>query len=102
MTTYYIAMASTKFLLEQEPIEEMLRERKRYYKENNLPIDFWLIRDFSSINEPELKKLETYLMKPMSMIISSNKRFIDWIKLRVNYVLVDSFESDRLHFDINL
>lgn len=95
MTTYYIAMASKKFLLEQEPIEEMLRERTQYYESNNLPIDFWFIKDLSTANSPEITKFQDYLKKPAAMIISTNETFINWIKLRVQHVLVESFESPQ-------
>mmetsp|Transcript_19918 Transcript_19918/g.49448 ORF Transcript_19918/g.49448 Transcript_19918/m.49448 type:complete len:100 (-) Transcript_19918:215-514(-) len=93
MTKYYIAMASKKFLLEQEPIEEMLRERTQYYESNNLAIDFWFIKDLQTSNSPEIAKFQDYLKRPAAMIVSTNETFINWIKLRVQNVLVESFES---------
>ena len=33
MQTYYYVLASQRFLLEEEPLEEVLRERIRYYHE---------------------------------------------------------------------
>jgi len=35
MTTYFFVAASEKFLTVEEPIEEILKERIRNYKENN-------------------------------------------------------------------
>ena len=40
MTTYFFVAASEKFLTVEEPIEEILKERMRNYKENNKEIDF--------------------------------------------------------------
>ena len=34
MTTYYFIAASQKFLTEEEPLEEILKERRRNYKEH--------------------------------------------------------------------
>ncbi|MEM0979878.1 MAG: MgPME-cyclase complex family protein, partial [Cyanobacteria bacterium P01_H01_bin.58] len=44
MQTYYYLLASQKFLLEDEPLEEVLRERHRYYQEQEKEVDFWLIK----------------------------------------------------------
>lgn len=93
MTTYYLAMASKKFLLEQEPIEEMLRERTQYYKSNNLPVDFWFIKDLTESKLPEITQFQKHINKPAAMIISTNETFINWIKLRVQHVFIESFES---------
>ena len=40
MKTYYFVAASEKFLTVEEPLEEILKERERNYKENNKEIDF--------------------------------------------------------------
>jgi Protein of unknown function (DUF2488). len=44
MQTYYYVLGSHKFLLEEEPLEEVLRERIRNYQEQEKEIDFWLVR----------------------------------------------------------
>jgi Protein of unknown function (DUF2488) len=44
MTTYYYVLASQRFLLEEEPFEEVLKERTRYYQEQEKEIDFWLVK----------------------------------------------------------
>jgi len=51
MTTYFFVAASEKFLTLEEPIEEILKERKRNYKENNKEIDFWLLKNPSFLFE---------------------------------------------------
>jgi len=40
MQTYYYVLASQKFLLEEEPIAEVLKERVRNYNEQEKEIDF--------------------------------------------------------------
>ena len=45
MKTYFFVAASEKFLTVEEPIEEILKERTRNYKENNKEIDFWLLKN---------------------------------------------------------
>ncbi len=45
MTTYFFVAASEKFLTVEEPLEEILKERKRNYKENKKEIDFWLLKN---------------------------------------------------------
>ena len=42
MQTYYYVLGSHKFLLEEEPLEEVLRERERNYREQEKEIDFSL------------------------------------------------------------
>ena len=44
MKTYYFVAASEKFLTVEEPLEEILKERERNYKENNKEKDFWLLK----------------------------------------------------------
>jgi Protein of unknown function (DUF2488) len=38
MKTYYFVLASQRFLLEEEPFEEVLKERVRNYQEQNREI----------------------------------------------------------------
>ena len=44
MNKYFFVAASEKFLTVEEPLEEILKERRRNYKENNKEIDFWLLK----------------------------------------------------------
>ena len=39
MTTYYYALASRKFLLEEEPLQEVIEERIRNYNEREKEIE---------------------------------------------------------------
>nr|YP_009313827.1 Hypothetical protein ycf54 [Hommersandiophycus borowitzkae]SCW22081.1 Hypothetical protein ycf54 [Hommersandiophycus borowitzkae] len=93
MPTYYFAIASQDFLLHEEPLEEVLRERINHYEHINKVIDFWLVPDPSFIHAPEMKNIKTQLSKPSVAILSYNPKFIEWIKLRFGFVLTGQFES---------
>nr|WDB00558.1 hypothetical protein CVCH_044 [Cavernulicola chilensis] len=92
MKNYYFAIASTKFLLEQEPTEEILRERTQYYLTQNKQIDFWIVNDPLFLYEDELTDLCEKTPKPATAIISTDKKFIDWIRLRVVYVFTGTIQ----------
>ena len=95
MITYYFAIASQDFLLQEEPVEEILRERTQYYTIINKPIDFFLIKypSFLKKNTQEIISIKKQLTKPTAAIISQNPKFIDWIKLRLGFVLIGQFNS---------
>nr|ARO90412.1 conserved hypothetical plastid protein [Bangiopsis subsimplex] len=92
MKMYYI-LASKQFLLQEEPVEEILRERLNYYKDNNLSIDFWLVQNLNLLQTPELLQSAYNLVKDPAIIISTNIHFIDWLKLRLQYVKTGSLNS---------
>ena len=58
MTTYYYVLASQKFLLEEEPFEEVLKERRRNYAEKNQEIDFWQVLQPAFLNAPEMAAIK--------------------------------------------
>jgi len=93
MQTYYYAIASQRFLIDEEPLEEVLRERARHYQEQNQPIDFWLIKQPAFLQAPELREVRANCPQPAAAIVSTNKSFITWLKLRLEYVAVGSFEA---------
>ena len=86
MTTYYFIAASKKFLTEEEPLEEILKERIRNYKENNRNIDFWLLIKPQFLKCSELKDLYNKIPKPQAAVISTDKKFITFLKLRCEFV----------------
>ena len=86
MTTYYFIAASKKFLTEEEPLEEILKERRRNYKENNREIDFWLLIRPLFLKYSELKELYNKIPKPQAAVISTDKKFITFLKLRCEFV----------------
>ncbi|NJN72912.1 MAG: DUF2488 family protein [Limnothrix sp. RL_2_0] len=93
MTTYYYALASQKFLYEDEPFEEIIKERIRHYTDKGLERDFWVVKDPAFINAPSLKDANEQTPKPCAAIISTKKQFITWLKLRLEYVYVGEFEA---------
>lgn len=97
MYHYYFALASTNFLMNEEPLEEILRERTNYYKSINKDIDFWFIK-----NPDFIKKNITLKETPKisyAAIISLDKDFIQWLKLRLGFVIIGEFRSqlDKRH-----
>ena len=86
MTTYYFIAASQKFLTEEEPLEEILKERRRNYKENNRNIDFWLLIKPKFLKCSELQDLCNKIPKPQAAVISTDKKFITFLKLRCEFV----------------
>lgn len=93
MTTYYYVLASEKFLTEEEPLEEVLRERTLHYQAQSKEIDFWLVRRPAFLETPELSEARSKCPQPAAAIISTNKTFITWLKLRLEFVLTGEFEA---------
>ncbi len=93
MTTYYYVLASQKFLLEEEPFEEVLKERIRYYQEQEKEIDFWLVKQPAFLNAPELKEVKAKCPESNVAVITTDNLFMNWLKLRLEYVLTGSFEA---------
>lgn len=93
MTTYYYALASEHFLLEQEPFEEVLKERRRHYQEQEQAIDFWLLRSPAFLDAPDLTAVKASCPQPAVAVVSTNKTFITWLKLRLEYVATGEFPA---------
>ena len=93
MSTYYFVAASEAFLTQEEPLEEVLRERVRDYSEKGKEIDFWLVRQPAFLNAPEFQEQANAIPQPAAAVISTDAVFIDFMKLRLEYVLKGSFEA---------
>ena len=93
MTQYHFVAASEAFLTEQEPLEEVLRERQRHYGEQGKHIDFWLVRAPAFLDAPELAALASSVPRPAAAVISSDEKFITFLKLRLEFVAKGSFEA---------
>jgi hypothetical protein len=91
MTTYYYVLASQKFLLEEEPFDEVLKERTRNYQEQNKEIDFWLVKQPAFLEAPEFAQIKAKCPQPAVAVISTNRQFITWLKLRLEYVITGEF-----------
>ena len=92
MTTYFFIAASEKFLTVEEPIEEILKERMRNYKENNKEIDFWLLKNPSFLQTTKFADLKAKIPSPPAAVLSTDKKFITFLKLRLEFVAVGEFE----------
>ncbi len=93
MQTYYYVLASQKFLMEEEPLEEVLRERTRDYHEKEKKIDFWLVSPPAFLEAPELASIKEKCPQPAAAIISTNPQFITWLKLRLESVITGEFQA---------
>ena len=92
MTTYFLVAASEKFLTVEEPLEEILKERERNYKENNKEKDFWLLKNRSFIQTSQFVDLKAKIPSPPAAVLSTDKKFITFLKLRLEFVAVGEFE----------
>ncbi|MCX7594244.1 MAG: DUF2488 family protein [Fischerella sp.] len=93
MQTYYYVLASQHFLLEEEPIEEVLRERTRYYHEQEKEIDFWVVKQPAFLEAPQMSQVKAKCPQPAAAIISTNQQFITWLKLRLEFVCTGEFQA---------
>ena len=92
MTTYFFVAASEKFLTVEEPLDEILKERIRNYKESNKEIDFWLLKNPSFLQTIKFADLKTKIPSPPAVVLSTDKKFITSLKLRLEFVAVGEFE----------
>ena len=92
MKTFFFVAASEKFLTIEEPLEEILNERKRNYKENKKEIDFWLLKNPSFLQTTKFDDIRAKIPSPPAAVISTDKKFITFLKLRLEFVAVGEFE----------
>jgi len=93
MVSYYSIIASKNFLLYDEPMEEVLRERVHYYRLNKKEIDFWILPSPSFLKSTKKKEIINNLKGDALAIVSTNKIFIQWLKLRIQNVAIVKFEA---------
>ncbi len=91
MQTYYYVLASKHFLLEEEPLEEVLKERVRNYQEQEKEINFWLVCQPAFLEAPEFAEIKQKCPQPAAAIITTEAQFMTWLKLRLEYVLTGDF-----------
>nr|YP_009243940.1 hypothetical protein Sdur_136 [Sporolithon durum]AMK96182.1 hypothetical protein Sdur_136 [Sporolithon durum] len=96
MNNYYFVIASQDFLIREEPVEEILRERTNYYRKNNKEVDFWFIKNPEFLYVHNMFHLSSKLKKPSAAIVSLDHKFIDWLNLRIGYVITGSFQSNSI------
>jgi hypothetical protein len=95
---YYFVIGSREFLLEKEAVEEVIRERAYYYQLKNKPTDFWILpspefwNHYQTKNSKAIEEFKNISnSKNCVAIVSTNKDFICWIKLRYQNVVSGSF-----------
>ncbi len=93
MSTYHFVAASEVFLCEEEPLEEVLRERVRHYGEQGREIDFWLVRRPAFLEAPELAASVAQVPRPAAAVVSTDETFITFLKLRLEFVARGQFEA---------
>lgn len=91
ITKYYFILASKEFLITEEPMEEVLRERIQYYRRTKKRIDFWLLPNPTFLHAKNYEDLLAKFPKNCLAIVSTNKIFITWLKLRLQNVFVGEF-----------
>lgn len=93
MSTFHFVAASERFLTEEEPLEEVLRERVRNYGEQNKAIDFWLVKRPAFLDAPELAAVGGSVPRPAAAVVSTDEKFITFLKLRLEFVATGQFEA---------
>lgn len=93
LTKYYFVVASKQFLVTEEPLEEVLRERIQYYRRTNKRIDFWLLPAPKFLEAESFKHIKNKFPNDCLAIVSTNKIFITWLKLRLQNVFVGEFSG---------
>nr|YP_011006207.1 hypothetical protein V2485_pgp046 [Dictyotopsis propagulifera]WAM63211.1 hypothetical protein [Dictyotopsis propagulifera] len=84
-------IGSQNFLLKEEPLEEVLRERVQYCQREKKAVNFWLVESPKFINIPIMNSLKKKLTNDSVAIISTNESFIRWLKLRYHHVGIGFF-----------
>ena len=93
MTSYHFVAASERFLTEEEPLEEVLKERRRNYAEQGKEIDFWLVRRPAFLQAPEMASVASAVPQPAAAVVSTDPKFITFMKLRLEFVKEGTFEA---------
>lgn len=93
MSTYHFIAASEVFLTQEEPLEEVLRERTRHYEEAGQAIDFWLVPRPAFLEVPALAAQAAAVPRPAAAVVSTDPSFIAFMKLRLEFVLRGQFEA---------
>ena len=93
MSTYHFIAASEAFLTQEEPLEEVLRERVRNSGEQGKTIDFWLVRQPRFLEAPDVAAVAGAVPRPAAAVVSTDQTFITFLKLRLEFVARGRFEA---------
>jgi Protein of unknown function (DUF2488) len=93
MQTYYYLVASSRFLREEEAMDDIFNERIRNYHEQSKEIDFWFFDNPAFLDAPELAEVKAKCPQPATAVVSTSRQFITWLKLRLEFVATGEFQS---------
>jgi len=71
----------------------VLRERVRNYQEQGKTIDFWLVTRPAFLEAPELASVAARVPRPAAAVVSSDPKFITFMKLRLEFVATGEFSA---------
>jgi Protein of unknown function (DUF2488) len=92
---YYFIVGSTNFLFKQEPLEEIFRERVQNYNKKKKLLNFWIVPNPAFLKDSEFLSINDKIAKNSIAIISTEKTFITWLKLRLNNVIIGNFDISK-------
>jgi len=89
---YTFIVANAKFMLwEEEHFVELMKERLRFYGEQNKELDFWIVYEPEFLKDfPDITKR---LGRPAVALVSRDATWITFMKLRLDRVLKGDFEA---------
>jgi hypothetical protein len=92
---YYFIAATKDFLFHEEPLEEVLRERASNYLAQKRLNDFWIMTNPTFINKysEEFRKFLPNGLDSVVSIVSTDRDFIYWLKLRYQNVVSGHFNA---------
>jgi hypothetical protein len=65
----------------------------RNYGEQGKAIDFWLVRRPAFVEAPELATQLAAVPRPAAAVVSTDEKFITFLKLRLEFVVKGQFEA---------
>ena len=94
MKQFYYCVANADFMLNDENNEhfpEILRERRRFFKEKAKPQDFWIVPNPAFLDAmPDVKKK---IRQPCVAVVTTDKVWNDFVKLRMDRVYKGGVEG---------
>ena len=120
---YFYLVMSQRDMFENQVIEEVLRERTNYYISKRRQIDFWILTSPSFLynNNVNIKIKNSNFYKQhtaeildnlnsqyYALLISTNREFITWMKLRLGYFEdlenkgKNKYKSDGIHGNLRI
>lgn len=77
---YYSLILNQQKFFKNEVLEELLRERINYYNSKKIKLNFWI----TLLSKDQLIKDKNDKIF-LAALVSTNKEFINWIKLRLGF-----------------